>query len=88
MYEKGLLESGSGSTLLGADMLYNMGNALYRMSEQKEKDERTELWKKAAGAYAKSLSLRMDRDTEENLAFVNKKLQEEEKQKEKPETGT
>jgi hypothetical protein len=37
-----------------------------------------EFWKKSIESYTKSLSLRADKETEENLAFVKEKLQKEE----------
>ena len=35
------------------------------------------LWTEAIGAYTKSLSIRLDQQTEENLGFVKQKLTEE-----------
>lgn len=48
--------------------------------------ERIQLWRESIGSYTKSLSLRTDKETEENLAFVKEQLQQEEKeQKQKKE---
>jgi len=40
------------------------------------------LWEEAVGYYTKSLAIRTDRETEENLAFVKEKLKKERKKKE------
>ncbi len=80
-----VLRNLSGSTLLEADALYNLGNTLYKLGEeQKDADERVRLWTQAIGSYTKSLSIRVDTETEENLAFVKEKLTKEgQKQAEK-----
>lgn len=80
---KNLLRGDSGSTLQEADILYNLGNTLYRLGEQEKDKKKMTFWKEAIGNYTKSLSLRTDQETEENLAFVKEKLQEEQKAQEK-----
>lgn len=80
-----LLQGFSGSILLEADMLYNLGNTYYRLGEQVKDAERIRLWKEAIGNYTKSLSKRIDQDTEENLAFVQEKLKKEEQEQQKKE---
>lgn len=77
-----ILKTHSWSTLLEADILYNLGNVLYRLGEEKKDVEKIKYWKEAIGSYTKSLALRIDKDTEENLTFVKKKLQQEEKRQE------
>lgn len=76
------LKNLSGSTLLEADTLYNLGNTLYRLGEQEKNAERLKLWQESVGSYAKSLSIRTDKDTEENLDFVKEKLEKEKKEQE------
>lgn len=73
----------SGSTLSEADILYNLGNALYRLGEKEKNEERLRFWKESIGSYARSLSIRTDRETEENLAFVRSKFEKEMKEQEK-----
>ncbi len=72
----------SGSSLLEADTLYNLGNSLYRLGEKEENQKRIQFWKEAIGNYTKSLALRTDIQTEENLAFVKEKIKQEEKKQE------
>jgi hypothetical protein len=82
----GTLDAYSGSILLKADILYNLGNTLYRLGEKETGTKRMEFWKESIGSYIQSLSFRTDKETEENLAFVKEKLQEEqEKDKKKDE---
>jgi len=76
------LKNLSGSTLLEADTLYNLGNTLYRLGGKEKDAERLKLWQESAGSYTKSLSIRTDKDTEENLAFVQEKLKKEKKEQE------
>lgn len=80
-----LLDGFSGSSLLKADIFYNLGNTYYRQGEQAQNTERIRLWQQSIANYTKSLTLRIDTDTEENLAFVREKLQKEEVKKEKQE---
>ena len=75
-----MLKNLSGSTSLEADTLYNLWNTLYRLGEQEQGSKRIELWKESIGDYTKSLSIRIDKQTEENLAFVKEKLAKEEKE--------
>lgn len=77
-----VLKDHSWSILLEADVLYNLGNTLYRLGEKTKDDERIKLWKESIGNYTKSLSLRIDQDTEENLAFVKERLGKEMKEQE------
>ncbi|EKD30359.1 MAG: hypothetical protein ACD_78C00078G0001, partial [uncultured bacterium (gcode 4)] len=81
-----ILKDLSGSTLLKADTLYNLGNTLYKLGQWEKDIERLRLWGESVGNYTKSLSIRTDRETEENLAFVREQIQQEEKeQKQKKE---
>lgn len=77
-----ILDTGSGSTLLKADTLYNLGNTLYRLGEKERDAARVKLWEESIGNYTKSLSIRTDKETEENLAFVQEKLKKEKKERE------
>lgn len=70
------------STRQEADTLYNLGNTLYRLGEQEQDEKRIEFWRESIGKYTKSLSIRIDQETEENLAFVQEKLRKEEKEQE------
>lgn len=40
------------------------------------------LWEESVGDYTKSLSIRIDKQTEENLVFVQEKLKQEKKKQE------
>jgi hypothetical protein len=71
----------SWSSLLYADILYNKGNTLYRLGEKEKDIEKIKFWKESIATYIESLSIRSDRDTEDNLAFVKDKLQKIEKEK-------
>ena len=81
-YYENILQTYSGSNLLKADTLYNLGNTLYRLGEKEEDQKRIKLWQESIGNYTKSLALRTDIQTEENLAFVKEKLKQEEKKQE------
>lgn len=74
---KDILKNHTGSTLIEADVLYNLWNTLYRLGEKASGDEQIKLWKESVGSYTKSLTIRIDKDTEENLAFVKEKLEKE-----------
>lgn len=78
-----ILKNHSGGTLLEADTLYNLGNTLYRLGQWEKDTERIKLWKESVDSYTKSLALRGDTATEENLTFVKEKLQKEGKEQEK-----
>lgn len=79
-----IIGSHSGSIFLKADTLYNLGNTLYRLGEKEKDGARITLWEESIGNYTESLSIRTDKETEENLAFVREKLKiEREKQEEK-----
>lgn len=81
-----ITENGSGGTLQEADTLYNLGNTLYRIAEQTpDTSKKIRLYRKAVASYTKSLSIRVDRATEENLAFVKEKLRKEEEKKKQEE---
>lgn len=69
--------------LLEADLLYNLGNTLYRLGEKAQGTEKIKLWQESAGSYTKSLSIRTDPETEENLAFVEEKLKKEKDEQQK-----
>lgn len=56
------------------DVLYNQGNAFYRLGE-KDETKRRELWQKSIDTYSESLSLKNEQQTEDNLEYVRKKLQ-------------
>jgi tetratricopeptide (TPR) repeat protein len=77
-----ILKTHSSSPLLEADILYNLGNTFYRLGEKEKDSGRIKFWEEAIGSYTKSLSLRTDSQTEENLAFVKEKLQQEQKKQE------
>lgn len=77
-----ILGNNPSNTLLPADIFYNLGNTLYRLGEKTKENERIQFWKKAIESYKKSLSIRTDKETEKNLAFVEEKLQAEEKEQE------
>lgn len=83
-----ILKTYSGSSLLEADTLYNLGNSLYRLGEKEENQKRIQFWKEAIGNYTKSLALRSDMQTEENLAFVKEKLQQEERKQKENKTSS
>lgn len=73
-----VLKDRSWSTLIEADILYNLGNTLYQLGEREKGEERIKFWKESIGSYTKSLSIRTDKETEENLTFVKEKLKKEE----------
>ena len=81
-YYGNILKTYSGSHLLEADTLYNLGNTFYRLGEKEKNQKRVKIWKESIGNYTKSLALRTDAQTEENLAFVKEKLQQEERKQE------
>jgi len=88
-----VLRNPSGNTLLSADTLYNLGNTFYRLGELEQNEKRIYFWEKSIGSYTKSLAIRTDSETEENLAFVKEKLQkekieQEQKKKEEEEEKT
>lgn len=78
-----LLSEHSWSTRLEADTLYNRGNALYRLGQSEKDWEKIKLWNESIDSYTKSLSLRKDPETEENLSFVQEELKKETKEQEK-----
>lgn len=81
-YYRTILDTASGDTLLRADTLYNLGNTLYKLGEKEKDEKKIKLWKESIGSYTQSLSLRLDTQTEENLAFVQEKLKNAEKEQE------
>jgi tetratricopeptide (TPR) repeat protein len=68
---------------------YNLGNTHYRLGEEEEDlDKRKELWQQAISDYKKSLELvPSDETAQQNLEYVNKKLQELDDEQQQQENG-
>ena len=64
------------------EIYYNLGNALYRFGEESQDPSiQTDQWSQAASAYEKALQINPeDKEAQDNLAFVQQKLQEAQSQ--------
>ncbi len=63
-------------------LFYNLGNIYYRLGETKKYKEQSDLWQKAIDAYKKDLEINSaDKDAQENIDFITKKMKQEEEKK-------